>query len=888
MDSTQQLIKKDFQNGGYRDIFPKNYTENIRDKETGEFLDVSLAKVNFLFLPYHISPEHTRLQVPESRRRLGLWISYVIPNEHRLVIEYYLSDNIEDSYWSNDAYWFDTNGSIVDPDIASAVEQIREYVDDKTLLNSEDLNRNENHEIQFSDKDYNPTEFSGLGRVYLRKNISNGKNILTQEMISNPNTRYIIQYDYDLNEETINVPEGCILDFQGGSFNNGQLTSKYIKVYNGHFINCTVRGINGLDAINCKSIFTTKLNSIRNTSFLLEQSYDDIIDNVESFVNIINCTIHHIINNPNSRVYTVPIKCIANSKCNINIHDNNIYCNNIGIETQSANPSDIDNIYFVGNIFNNIIESVVDNTFQGGMGISAVGYAKGINIYGNKIKAPRYCIEYLYNTNINNNICEITITSPESFCLHASLSNNSELNSIVTDNYCIGNCRIYNVDKVILSNNYIKGYLYIANCTKCVIANNSIDYSGQRSIILIGSYNTIINNTFIIDNIAISSVTSSINIINAQASANQITKNNRIINNIINIGNLDLVKSNIYRYYIVNTSQIINETDRKTNIELNNITIGINDYNYGDGTEKLYNNERNNGDKYYNLTYNKATFWNNSFNKFIDANGRSIIKNYGDETDVSNLNEDNDLGYYYFSTKDNEPKYYFNGKFNSFKEHNKIIYTQRSNSDKYFKINISSNNFAHISFICGSPDSGLYNICKAEFIAYSNSTHKTPRIVFKEFIKYVDNNTTTVSYIDNSDDSISIYIKLQAYYYYNIIIYPELKYEIVNELPDGCTTYSALTIRKNNIDSIDISNYPNSTEIAPTTVLIHNRAHYIANKKVVDVNGFTAVENISGNSNVRPTNLTSNDSGFTFYDTTLNKPIWWTGTKWVDSTGADV
>ena len=109
MDSTQQLIKRDFQNGGYRDIFPKNYTENIRDKETGEFLDVLLAKVNFWFLPYHISPEHTRLQVPESRRRLGLWISYIIPNEHRLVIEYYLSDNIEDSYWSNDAYWYTTN-----------------------------------------------------------------------------------------------------------------------------------------------------------------------------------------------------------------------------------------------------------------------------------------------------------------------------------------------------------------------------------------------------------------------------------------------------------------------------------------------------------------------------------------------------------------------------------------------------------------------------------------------------------------------------------------------------------------------------------------------------------------------------------------------------------
>ena len=75
----------------------------------------------------------------------------------------------------------------------------------------------------FKDKEYDTASFSGLGRKYLRKNIVNGKNILTQEMINSANTRYIIQYDYDLNEETITVPEGCTLDFQGGSLNNGTI-----------------------------------------------------------------------------------------------------------------------------------------------------------------------------------------------------------------------------------------------------------------------------------------------------------------------------------------------------------------------------------------------------------------------------------------------------------------------------------------------------------------------------------------------------------------------------------------------------------------------------------------------------------------------------------------
>ena len=77
------------------------------------------------------------------------------------------------------------------------------------------------HVLQFADKEYNASSFSGLGRVYLRKNISDGKNVLTQAMMNKVNTRYIIQYDYDLNGETITIPAGCTLDFQGGSLGNG-------------------------------------------------------------------------------------------------------------------------------------------------------------------------------------------------------------------------------------------------------------------------------------------------------------------------------------------------------------------------------------------------------------------------------------------------------------------------------------------------------------------------------------------------------------------------------------------------------------------------------------------------------------------------------------------
>lgn len=77
--------------------------------------------------------------------------------------------------------------------------------------------------LKFADKEYNVDKFSGLGRVYLRKNIVNGKNVLTQEMINKYNTIYIIQYDYDLDNKQINILENCILQFEGGSFINGSL-----------------------------------------------------------------------------------------------------------------------------------------------------------------------------------------------------------------------------------------------------------------------------------------------------------------------------------------------------------------------------------------------------------------------------------------------------------------------------------------------------------------------------------------------------------------------------------------------------------------------------------------------------------------------------------------
>ena len=94
-------------------------------------------------------------------------------------------------------------------------------------LNGQDITLPDNSYIEYeggSISDGNIIDRAGgLNRVVIKKNIVNGKNILTQDMINKSNTIYEIIYDFDLNNTEITIPESCVLDFKGGSLNNGTI-----------------------------------------------------------------------------------------------------------------------------------------------------------------------------------------------------------------------------------------------------------------------------------------------------------------------------------------------------------------------------------------------------------------------------------------------------------------------------------------------------------------------------------------------------------------------------------------------------------------------------------------------------------------------------------------
>lgn len=163
--------------------------------------------------------------IPFRSRKIGQVITFLDDNgEWRL----YQFQGERVNQWNNTALWID---------LIAALSGI-------SIIDSEDIipkaNVNNQVSLLFADKNYNTAEYSGLGRVYLRKNIvtvedpSTGNtittNFLQQSMVSKENTIYILQYDYNLNRQTLSVPSGSVLLFEGGSISNGTIVGNSTKI----------------------------------------------------------------------------------------------------------------------------------------------------------------------------------------------------------------------------------------------------------------------------------------------------------------------------------------------------------------------------------------------------------------------------------------------------------------------------------------------------------------------------------------------------------------------------------------------------------------------------------------------------------------------------------
>lgn len=116
--------------------------------------------------------------------------------------------------------------------------ELQDKIDNIATADEEDITTEgdtpQTQVLKLKDRAYDSLNASGKGYKILRKNWQsiNGerKNLLTQEMINEPNTIYEIRYDFDLNNAEIAIPENCVLKFNGGSLSNGTINGNYAKI----------------------------------------------------------------------------------------------------------------------------------------------------------------------------------------------------------------------------------------------------------------------------------------------------------------------------------------------------------------------------------------------------------------------------------------------------------------------------------------------------------------------------------------------------------------------------------------------------------------------------------------------------------------------------------
>lgn len=203
------------QDGKNKTVGLNDLVKQVAAMKLPDFYNVTTAsKKSWLTLKEAVS------LVPAAQRKLGLTITFHNENGNWLIYQF-KGDSI--NQWESLNYWNNI--------IQQALEELVVYPDEEDITGVRDGNRTF---LKFKNREYNPEEFCGMGMIILRRNLVGTEactiddedhlnNILTQDMINQENTVYIVEYDFDLDGKVISIPNGCTLWFQGGSINNGTI-----------------------------------------------------------------------------------------------------------------------------------------------------------------------------------------------------------------------------------------------------------------------------------------------------------------------------------------------------------------------------------------------------------------------------------------------------------------------------------------------------------------------------------------------------------------------------------------------------------------------------------------------------------------------------------------
>ncbi len=415
--------------------------------------------------------------IPYMSRKIGQVITFLNTEGNWELYQFQGESLLQ---WNNNTLWVDLLA-----EIAAKVNVVPDE-EDITGIRSGDKTV-----IKFKDKQYNPDEFSGLGRVYLRKNIvdveddlgqTKRMNLLQQSMLSKENTIYIIQYDYDLNGQEITIPENCVLQFEGGSLSNGIIifNNTYIISNGTSFININCSGLLSNKQLNL-SIFYTNNNDYSNCIQTLVNSCDKVIvDITDIYCKEVTINKDIEIDGLSNTINLTQIDGVRSNYYNVfnSIEDGiHIYIKNISVNGTFEDNINIDSDYNKSIFqFENPYSVTIDNcSFKGIISKQVKG-----SLYGNIITVINSCNVEIRNSYFESNggyeniaLNNVTNKKPTTF----TISNN--IFKDYNNGFSVFNCWAGNKGNVIFESNKLINCFYYGSLLNIYgetlyIANNTI------------------------------------------------------------------------------------------------------------------------------------------------------------------------------------------------------------------------------------------------------------------------------------------------------------------------------------------------------------------------------------------------------------------------------
>lgn len=708
------------------------------------------------------------------------------------------------------------------------------------------------------------------------------RNIITKDMINKPNTIYEIRYDFDLNNQEINIPENCILKFDGGNFSNG-----------------TINGTNTIISSSLYKIFDSILfkgtwNNPNSYPEWFGAKGDGIVDDYEFLQIFVNSRISR--------------KLIFTNKYNISKQLNISYYTSIEFKKQSEIKA-IDSMDYLikyytddsdGSLFEK--ETLDMAIIQGSGTLNGNGLAKTC----------------LYADMGNYKVCDLIIKNFVENGIYSKALGN--YNDITINNIELDPNTYTNTVGILVGTN--DSTYFKITCIDCSIGFKILSGIG------VGNYfNTckcwISHNEYWENSVAFDNFAKSIHLINCRHdTVRYLIKSHKAYDcstaiNCEFVNNSSVVSSSLLKEF---PPCILYRTD---NCNHNNSYIAILDYfteyymptKTNDGILGVYEiftiipslpssnhlpsrmvpitlssvyKDINNGQLFFNQNDEKKELcYCDEEGKIRKSNGilKNRIARLPSSTVLSNLDKQ-DAGYMYADYNNNNLTF-FDGEYNHIIKSPIIV--RGTNAVGW-----------HLIGICNLYYNKEYNI--TAFCSRNKINIKIFLIQgYEENIAcYISSNLANPSEASFGNIKIKIvnknsYLYIYGYTANNRVMYYSDEYNYLGNIyiPDFREGEEFVLKEKETLLNIPIYYEYNIGKIAPNydgiiKCGIKDGIPYYHNGYEaywVDALGNDINAKKSGSTEERPIHI---KAGYFYFDTTLSKPIWWTGTQWVDSTGANV